>query len=215
MTVITGMGQANYFTIIPNGFDPSDFTESHMNSNPDFFITYTGTIADNYNADIFFECMNQIITNNKDINIKIRFVGSFSKGNHELVKKYNLEKNTIIEGFVPHYKSVNYLQESAVLLNIFPDTEFADGVPGKLCEYVAARKPIISISPIQGDSAEILRNTKSGKAFSRDMKEELISYLNDLILKWKETGNYNLPYNNEIEKLSRKYGAEIIAKLIN
>lgn len=203
------------FTIIPNGFDPADFSENRSILNKKFVITYTGTIADNYNAEVFYKALAQVISKNSDVNILLKFVGSFSIGNHALLKKYNLDQYTITEYYVPHYQSVEYLKESTVLLNVFPDTQYANGVPGKLCEYVAARKPIISISPLQGDSADILKKTKSGKAFTRDMLEELIMYLEDLIAKWKETGNLNLAHNEEIEKLSRKYGAEIIARLID
>jgi glycosyltransferase involved in cell wall biosynthesis len=203
------------FNIIPNGFDPEDFSKNSLKVSNDFIITYTGTIADDYNADVFFKSIAHIISENKDINIILKFVGSFSKGNHELLKKYNLNTHTVIESYVPHYKSIEYLKESTVLLNIFPDTEYANGVPGKLCEYVAARKPIISISPVQGDSAEILKKTISGKAFSRDMDKELISYLDLLLKEWKESRNLNLSYNEEIEKLSRKYGAGVIAELID
>ena len=202
------------FSIVPNGFDHDDFKIPSTPSNDEFVITFTGTMADSYNPDVFLESLAEIKENNNTVNFRIKLIGNISEGIRKKIKDYELHTITDYEGYVIHNKSVEFLMKSTVLLNIFPQTELDNGVPGKLCEYLAAKKPIISISNKEGDSAKIIEESNSGKAFSREMKKELTLYLQDLVNAWKDNTNLDLVNQGDISFYSRKSGAQKIATLI-
>ena len=70
-----------------------------------------------------------------------------------------------------------------LLLCIFEQTKFV--LTGKLFEYLASKRPIFCIGPIDGDAAAILKETSAGITFSFDNKIGIKQYLIDLYEKFK------------------------------
>ena len=202
------------FIIVPNGFDSADFENINKVTTEEFIFTYTGTITELYEPDLFFKLVRKLITRYQDISFKLLFVGTVSPTIKEDVEKYGLVNVTQYLGVLPHRQAIEYAVNSTVLLNIFPKTTHDKGVPGKLGEYLATKNPIISIGPTDGDSALIIEETLSGKSFSRDMEDELMAYLIELVEQWKEDSRSLQNNSDKIYPYSRKYGAEQIANLI-
>jgi glycosyltransferase involved in cell wall biosynthesis len=175
------------FHVIPNGFDENDFAEEINPPDDSFLITYVGTIADSYNPEVFFRMFKKLIEEFNDIKFGLRIVGSLPGSIRELVIKYNLDSRVEYVSHVSHKKAVEYMMSSTSLLLIIPDVEGNEGIlTGKLFEYLAARRPIIGIGPVNGSAAEIINECSAGKMFSRDQEEENYSYLKSLVLQWKE-----------------------------
>jgi glycosyltransferase involved in cell wall biosynthesis len=86
-------------------------------------------------------------------------------------------------------------------------------VTGKIFEYLAARRPIIAIGPIDGDAAAILNETNSGRIFDFNDSVNLKEYIIELYEKYR-TGD--LKVNSvKIEKFSRKNLTSELVKVIN
>ena len=202
------------FIVVPNGFDAEDFPERPSVNKQEFVFTYTGTIADKYEADILFECINELQTKFKEIKFKLIFVGTVSPSVKADIQKYGIDDITEYTGQVSHKQAIDYAVNATVLINIFPKTDHDKGVPGKLGNYLATKKPIVSISPINGDSAKILEHTGAGKSFNREMKKEMMHYLTRLVETWKQNPESLINTNENIYLYSREYGAGEIAKLI-
>ena len=84
---------------------------------------------------------------------------------------------------------------------------------GKFFEYLAARRPVLCLGPVDGDAAKILNQTNagliSGFRDSEKMKEHILSLYNKF-----KTGNLTLG-NQDIEAYSRKELTRKLAGLMN
>ena len=202
-------------SIIPNGYDEEDFANKNISADKnEFFITYTGTLADSYNPSVFFHALKKVIIDNPDVKIRLRFIGNPAVTLVDEMKNISLSENLELIPTVSHDRSVEFLLSSTILLLAIPEIKNDKGIlTGKLFEYLAARKPIICIGPEDGDAAEIIDNCKAGKTFGRNSETALIDYLQELISKWK-SGEETDIMNNNYKKYSRRSQAEEISKII-
>jgi predicted transcriptional regulator len=104
--------------------------------------------------------------------------------------------------------------KSQVLLLPLNDTPNINGVvPGKLYEYIGAKRPIICIGKTDGDAAKIVNETTSGKVSGfkdvETLKETILSYYRDY-----KKGNLSIN-SKDYEKYSRKLLAGQIAEELN
>ena len=108
-------------------------------------------------------------------------------------------------------------RESQILLLLNWDTPNPGELgtcPGKLFEYLAAQRPILTIGgPPPGVVTEILKETESGAhvSNSEDLRQVLLQYYRE----YKETGivNYN-GRKDKIMKYSHKEMAQKFAKVL-
>lgn len=203
--------------IISMGYDERYF--EHPSSPPstgEFIITYTGTIADYYNPDVFLEALKSVIEKNTGVKYKLRFVGILSDGIRNKINALGLARNLDDVGYVSHEDSIKYLLSSTVLLLINPVVSNEDMViPGKVYEYLAARKPIINITKKSSDLARIIKEGNAGETFERNMKKELGTYLQLLTDKWKENPNIDLSSaDNSYQKFSRHTESRELSEII-
>jgi len=203
------------FIVVSNGYDGEDFPEDKPVNKTEFVFTYTGTITEKYEPDILFDSINKIRDFHKDVSFKLVFVGTVSPSIKLDIEKYKIDDITEYVGHVSHKKAIDFAINSTVLINVFPKTTLDKGVPGKLGEYLAAQKPIISIGPSDGDSAGIVMHTNAGRSFEREMGSDLFAFLKELVDKWKTDPHNILEANENVYMYSWKYGAGQIAKLIN
>lgn len=191
--------------IITMGYDERCFTDPSNPPNDEFVITYTGTIADYYNPDVFLEALKEVKEKNPEVRYKLRFVGILSEGIKRKIHELGLSDILNDVGYVSHDDSIKYLMDSTVLLLINPVVSNEDMViPGKIYEYLAAKKPVINITKRTSDLARILREANAGETFERNMHPELAAYLQDLTNKWKQNPNLDLSaIDNYYQNFSR------------
>lgn len=186
--------------VISNGFDPSDFVSSVDTNNDNFVITYTGTIADNYNIESFLEALENVVNKHGGSKIKLQFVGRVSRKYRNIIDNSVLKSICTFEGHVDHCSSINYLKNSNALFLAIPDVMQNEGIlTGKLFEYLAARKPIIGVGPTLGDASLIIDECGAGKMFSYSDVDLMKVYINDLYRSWQEKLGNTLEgdiYNN-------------------
>ena len=204
----------NKFHIIPNGFDEDDFQKEENRPEELFLITYVGSIADNYNPELFFNVLDQVRKNFPEIKFRLRFVGSMPASIKNLVNSNRLEEITEYISNVSHEQAIRYMQSSTLLLLLIPEVPNNEGIlTGKLFEYLASRRLIIGLGPKNGKASNIIDECESGKMFERDEKDELGTYFKEMILRWKEKKellNFNITYS----KYSRKEQAKMLSSII-
>lgn len=199
------------FTSIPNGYDPKDFEDFDYGKNDVFTITYTGTISEQYNINPFLDALSSL----KDsIEFKLQFVGSVYPQLHEELEQRNLIKHTLFSDYVPHKESIRYLQKSSLLLVCGPlnKDQKEGGIPAKVYEYLAARKPIIYIGKVDGFVAHILEETVAGQSFDTDVPA-ITAYLNKVHEDW-QSGKAILPENKAVLAYSRPLQASRFKDLL-
>jgi glycosyltransferase involved in cell wall biosynthesis len=96
-----------------------------------------------------------------------------------LVRQLGLEE--VVE-FVPHVPRAEVLQQmvdASALLVVQPVTKVS--VPGKLYEYLAARRPILALAEPAGETAAVMRRTPAGLVVSPDDEHGLRRALQTLV----------------------------------
>lgn len=189
--------------VITNGFAQSEIKKPTLDSS--FSIAHIGSLLSDRNPNIFWKILSEIIVEipsfKKDLMIK--FAGVISDEVIESLMKYGLSENYSIIGYVLHSEALQLQKSAQVLLLVEIDSrETRSIIPGKLFEYLAARRPIIGLGPIGSDFEGIIKETKSGKFFNYDQKEELKKYILDLYNQYKSAG-INIS-SEGIEKYSRR-----------
>lgn len=177
---------AREYPVISNGFDEDDFKSiDRIQEDKKFSIAHFGTIyplanplklwkvlADMANADPVF----------RD-NLEIKLVG---KADHTVmtgIAEAGLENYVRVIGYLPHNEVVVEMQKSQVLLLLVNRTPQAVGIlTGKLFEYLAAKRPIMCLGPINGDAATLISNTDAGLTADYDdeagMRSIIDTYFN-------------------------------------
>ncbi|MCD4772866.1 MAG: glycosyltransferase family 4 protein [Bacteroidales bacterium] len=200
--------------VLPNGFDLDDFQASSTISQNEFIITYTGTISDNYDINAFINAFGLFLKNKPEHKIKIRFVGQISDNLIQVFKNKNLEKFIEIVNYVEHSESVEYVRESTLLLLAIPKIEGNEGIiTGKIFEYLASKKPIIGIGPINGDAAKIISDCNAGKMFDYKTQKEIVEQLNNYYHDWEKGLNINST-NDNFKKFSRRNLTQKLIQII-
>ncbi len=206
--------------VITNGYDPDDFPEIKNNREKDgFIICQFGSVNKDRNHDVFWKAISDLINKNNEVKekLKILFIGSIDFSVTESISKYNLESLVEKIGYLPHKEALETAAKADVLYLPLNNTPNVSGIiPGKVFEYLALKKPILSIGDVNGDTAKILKETQSGVMFDFNNKNGIEKWLLDAFHNKKNLVTH--PSSN-IEKYSRialtKQMASLFNKIIN
>lgn len=200
---------ANAFCVT-NGFDV-ELENGKMgeleNKNPTtkFTLSYIGVLEQLRNPEILWETLNDLVQENEDFkkDFELKFVGRLDDKILQKIESSSLKNNLTNLGYQTHDVALNHMQNSSVLLMTnFPQESSKGIIPGKIFEYLATGKTILSFGPKEADVEKILTETKAGKHFGYDEKENLKPYILESYHNWKSG---NLQNNAEnIEQFSRK-----------
>jgi len=140
--------------IIPQGYDPEDFPagppaspngRSPADGRP-MRITYTGIFYEDRVPDHFLRGLRELLLRRPELRGKIeaRFVGNFRKENLRLVEQLGVQDVVTVMEYLPHRRCVQEMLDSDLLWVVVGDDL---GSPGKVYEYIGARKPILGLAP--------------------------------------------------------------------
>ena len=154
--------------IIPvvSGYDPEDFGNIKQTKTTDkMTLMYAGSLyGGKRDPSILFDAINQLINENKieSEKIAIDFYGD-STNLKELSQKYDVEANVNVHGRITHDEVLQNQMNSDVLLLISWMNESEKMfIPGKVYEYIASKKPILSIGYKEGSLKDLIEKTEIG-----------------------------------------------------
>ncbi|MBQ4206610.1 MAG: glycosyltransferase, partial [Bacteroidales bacterium] len=201
---------ANNVAVITNGYDFFDISNENYQKTSILTMSHIGIIGANRNPEMFWEAISEL-----DIPMKIRLIGQIDNSVIESIKRHNIENYVEIIPYIPHNQVIEEQQKSDVLLLFVNNTPNAKGIlTGKLFEYIASGRPILSIGPENGDSARILNETQSGVTVDFNDKEKMKSVIRDFVEKYND--NQLITRHNEtFEKYSRRNLTKDFVKLLN
>ncbi len=199
---------------LPMGYDEADFNRSFKEDKDHFIITYAGTLADSYRPEVFAEAL-RLLDRNKTPKLKVRFVGSVTPAIKSHFESRGVADLLEILPYVKHYRSVEYLKEGSALLLAIPQNKNEEIIiPGKIFEYLAARKPVICLGPLNGESARLIEGNQAGRAFDHTMAADMSAYIQVLYSRWEQGENINLPEDPSIVRFSRRDQARQLSELV-
>ncbi len=202
--------------VILNGFDSDDFKQSTEPMLAGFLFHHIGALNKDRNPHMFWEALSEICTSVTGFknDLKIQLTGNTDYSVIESVKKNNLSENLILVDYLPHTEVVKLLSRSQILLLPLNDTPNISGiVPGKLYEYLAAKRPVFAIGKTDGDTAKIIHETSAGRILDFKDKDGMKKTILDFYTKYKE-GALTIDSKN-VEQFSRKGSAEKFARILN
>lgn len=209
---------SNKVSVIPNSYDPSEFSEQGFYSKTGkFTITYIGRFY-GISPEPFLKALKLLKEEDDKIGEKIIIKRIGKRDNFDyLISKYNLNDIDIIHitNTIPHKKVISHLYSSDVLLlhDAPPETP-SMLLHTKLVEYIRTGKPILAITPEEGASADVVRATRTGIVVSpqdiEGIKNSIKKFYNDY-----ENGNLKIkPDWDEVNKYSAENCTKTLTKTI-
>jgi len=196
---------------VPNGYDEEDFTGLDSLRPPErpFTILHGGMLTLGRSIGPFLDGLSLFCgerPGSRD-NLRVVFLGSRESRNEELVARAGLQDVVSFEDNVGHAECVKRERSSHVLLLLKHDDDRYRGlVPGKLYEYIGARRPVLAVVP-EGEAADTVRENGRGEVAPIDDPRGIakaISRMYDLHMEGSLDSAYSL---GELPRYTRRNAA--------
>jgi len=199
--------------VITNGHDTDFGGGSNLDNR--FTIRHIGSLLTGRNPKNLWKVLSEIARENEVFrtDFQLEFIGVVSQDVMDSLHRYELEPYLKMKDYISHAAALRKQRSSQVLLLIEIDSEETRGIiPGKLFEYMSAKRPILAIGPENWEVGELISQTQTGEIFNyKDLSD-----LKDVILKWFKAfkdGRLSVSPKN-IEKYSRRSLTEELSKLL-
>lgn len=208
--------QLKKFHVITNGYDEEDLINDGITLDKKFSISHIGTLVRSRNPEALWKVLSALVKSNSNFesDLEIKLVGKVDASVMELIEKYDLKKHLSKIEYLDHDEVIKVQNQSQVLLLILNNTINAKGIlTGKFFEYLAAKRPILCIGPVDGDVANIIQETNAGTIIGFEdyegLKKELMKLYRLYLI-----NNLNSEIH-DIEKYSRRNLAVKLSDLLN
>jgi glycosyltransferase involved in cell wall biosynthesis len=156
--------------LLSNGFDSEDFLQSSSVLLDDkFSLVHTGSFLPRRNPTALWKALSELQLEEAAImqDLEIRLIGRVDQSVVNSIKHFNLAGYLKLVPSKPFKGIVGDIKSAQILMLPIDNFEGAKWViTGKLFEYMAAKRPILCIGPIEGDAAHIINSTNSGKVYN-------------------------------------------------
>ena len=190
--------------LVTNGYDESDYLES-VTPDGNFNVVHTGLLTAEGNPRELWKALGAKCRADKAFAEKFRLIlaGKTDEKVLQSISEAGLASYLTNLGYIDHDKAVREQRKATVLiLPIREEPETKAILPGKLFEYLAARRPVLGVGTSEGAMATVLHQTGAGKIFDWDDSAGISAYIDSL---WEKTSTGNsLEQSADIEKYSRR-----------
>ncbi len=170
------------FALVHNGYDPDALRPiSEQTHIPDsrtkgkVVITHLGTAYRTASPSYFLDAIQSLPQEIRS-RLEIRFIGRVSETEERLLASSG--PGIRVLGFLPQQQALARLAETDYLL-LTMTNEFS--LPGKIFEYLASGKPIIALSPENGEVARLIAETGAGWCVPHDQPEAIRRIVADAV----------------------------------
>ena len=216
--------------MITNGFDDADFADPHVGLRPPqddktvissevekslFTITHTGLFAADGNPRTLWKVLGEMAAADPAFRekLQLRLCGKVDKAVLDAIAAAGLTDNVVNLGYVDHAAAVREQRTATVLLlPLRNDPEYKPILPGKLFEYLAARRPILGIGQEDGAMAAVLEETVAGMMCDWDNEAGIRQFLSGAWAAFCDGGVP--PTAGPVERYSRRNLTHELAALL-
>lgn len=201
--------------LITNGFDEDDFPGTERVQGEKFTIVHTGLFASDGNPLNLWDALAGKC--NEDIafrtSLEIRLAGKVDKEILDAIRSRGLGDNLVNLGYLPHEEVVREQRGASLLiLPLRCEPEYRKVLPGKIFEYLAARRPVLGIGQEDGAAATVLKDSAAGVMFDWDKVEQVASFID---LEWSRFVSGDLSdMDTDIEKYTRRALTAELVKIL-
>jgi glycosyltransferase involved in cell wall biosynthesis len=190
---------SNKFVFIPNGYDPDvfrDFRRREHEGNK-VIVSHLGTVYSAASPRYYLDALDALPDEARAA-FETHFIGRITAEEKPFLAGRRSEIRTF--GFMPQAEGLRQVENTDFLLLTMTD---GPSLPGKLFEYLATGKPIIAISPLDGEVAGILRRTGAGRCVAPDDRQGIRKLLLDVYHRQHQGSDGFQPDWNEIQRFER------------
>jgi len=202
--------------IIPNGYDEDDVQMAQSAMDEQFTVSHIGTMNSARNPLVVWKAMKSLCDENENFkkDLIIQLIGKVDFSILDALKKYGLKRHLIKTEYLTHDEAIKKQQSSQVLLLLINRSANAKGIlTGKFFEYLASKRPVLGVGPLDGDAAQVLNETGAGVMVDFDdveaAKKAIIHYY-ELYKK-----NQLTLETNSVEKYSRRNLTKDLSDMLN
>ena len=198
--------------LLTNGFDPDDFPNKSPALFDSFTIAHIGSMPHTRNPLNLWRAVKELTDENPEYAaMNIDLVGNVDYSILQTVKSLGLDNIVREPGYMSHNDVVAYQQKCHILLLVLNDTPNAKCLlPGKLFEYMAAGRPILSIGPADSDAARMMERSKQYLQAGFDDTKTIKNFIKNQFEKFKKAKK-SVP-EADIDPFSRTV---LTSKLVN
>lgn len=204
---------AKPIAVITNGYDNEAIEKKPLDEK--FTLAHIGSFLSNRNPKILWECLSELITENKQFaeKFQLKLIGAISEEVLQSIDQFELNNFVLNLGYVSHAEAVSEQRASQVLLLIEIDSEETKCIiPGKLFEYMISNRPIIAIGPTESDVENIIKETNTGNYFLYKEKIQLKKTILNLFELYIKNELQSYPIN--LQQFSRQNLTKKLAELL-
>lgn len=172
-------GDPAKYAWIPNGYDHQDFEglESlapEASAGRPLRLLYAGTIFEVTSLDMLWRAMAELSEAERG-RLEVRICGRAAPG--QVLDPGLAGLTVVVSGYLEHREVVRRMASADALLLTLADLPGSQRViPGKLFEYLAARRPILALVP-RGETAGLVDVCKAGRVITPSNHEGLVELL--------------------------------------
>lgn len=197
------------FALIHNGYDPDALRplfeqprSAPAEPRSKVVITHLGTAYRTASPSYFLDAI-QSLPDDIRSRLEIRFIGRVSETEERLFASSG--PGIRVLGFLPQQQALAWLAETDYLL-LTMTNEFS--LPGKLFEYLASGKPIIALSPENGEVARLIAEAGAGWCVPHDQPQAIRRVVAEAVRCALEN---NIPFRTRREVISRFERPRLVA----
>jgi len=173
--------------VITNGFDEVNLPSQKLDDQ--FSIAHIGSLLNERNPEVLWKVLAELCNENEEFSqrLKLKFAGAIGEDVKESLIKFGLAEKADFLGYLSHPEALMLQRQVQVLLLLEIDSpETRAIIPGKLFEYLNARRPILALGPQGSDIKELIEETRSGSFFNYAEEKRLKLQILDFFRQFQE-----------------------------
>ena len=201
--------------MITNGFDQEDFSGPSPAPDGHFNLVHTGLFAADGNPLTLWSVLGQMAAADPAFReqFRLRLVGRVDREILDAIAREGLFGNVVPLGPCNHADAVR--EQRAATLLLLPlrnDPQYKPILPGKLFEYLAARRPVLGIGQPDGAMARVLASSQAGITAGWEDASSMRTFLEQA---WQQHLAGGVPATQgDIGRYSRRATAHELAQLL-
>ncbi len=215
------------FALISNGYDEESFLSltgseadsapTPMDSNRPLVLVHSGLLEpEDRDPEPFFNALARLLEQEKiqreKLKIVLRASGSESLY-HEQIKARGLSDVVTLEARCSYQQALEEMLSADGLL-VFQGPDCNRQIPGKIYEYIRARKPMLSLVDMRGDTAQLLKMLGIDTHAKIDDADDIACAL-DRFVELLQQGQAPVASEADVLRYSRHHKAIELAQLLD
>jgi glycosyltransferase involved in cell wall biosynthesis len=180
------------FTFVRNAYDAGLFDPAPPASSSAFRVLYFGRFSRFVEPDILLRAFRRFVAREAlaPHEARLTFAGGLRQPDLASIREHGLAEHVDVLGYVPYHDSLALLRSAHVLCLVAGPARTLQ-IPGKLYDYLAARRPILAISA-NAELNRILAESGAGTSTPYDDGAQAAAQLGRLFRRFQRGESFDL-----------------------